>query len=485
MAKHKKTSVQETKNSGRSQPSNSAVAKRVTFALVMVGLIVCAAIAGLYCVLTLTKTKKESRTMVPSIDSMEGALRRQTSPTRIPEEEFAKLKKEEMKLARQVMKDFPDKDESNELMGNLYSRHGNSAEAIKFWERSLQINPKRVDIYERIGKIALDTGEPEKAITLWRKALEMNPKMPGVHNSIAQALIELGRYDEAITELEEESRISPVSILTCFLFAQAYQQQNEYDKARQYYEATIKLNPNFPQAYYGLYRVCVMLKQLDKAREYEAIFKKLRAKERHTYMGRNQDTLADLASLKRGVAKTYLDAERLYRTKGDIQEAERLLLRASQLEPTNTRCRERLASLYYMTGRFQEALYQFEKISQIDPNNAFCYLNIGQVSIRLELVDKAETAYRKAIELSPKQSAGYRELARLYLRMNKKLPEARQLAQKAVTLEKVADNYYVFAWAAEVSGDSASALQAMERAMELEPANLKYRQVYERIKTRN
>lgn len=454
------------KTSEHSQTQTLASRTRVTHPLVL-GLILCLIIAGLYWVLTLTNTKEESPT------------------TLIPEKEFAKLKEEEMKLARRVLKDFPDKDDSNVLMGNLYRRHGNSAEAIKFWERSLEINPKRADVYRRMGKIALDRGEPDKAITLWRKALEIEPDIPGVHSDVARALVELGRYSEAITELEEEGRISPVSILTCFLFAQAYQQQNEYDKARQYYEATIELKPDFPQAYYGLYRVCVRLKQLDKAREYEAIFKKLKAKDRNTYMGRNQDTLADLASLQTGVAKTYLDAERLYRAKGDMQEAERLLQRASQLEPTNTRCRERLASLYYMTSRFQEALYQFEKISQITPDNPSCYFNIGQVSIRLGLMDKAEKAYRKAIKLSPEQSAGYRELARLYLRTNKKLPEARQLAEKAVTLEKIADNYYVFAWAAEVNGDSASALQAMEQATKLEPANLKYRQIYERIKTKN
>lgn len=484
MRKHKTMRDQKSKISEHSQTQTLASRKLVTHPLVL-GLILCLIIAGLYWVLTLTSTKKESRTMEPSIDSMEQALRRPASPTLIPEKEFAKLKKEEMKLARRVLKDFPDKDDSNVLMGNLYRRHGNSAEAIKFWEGSLKINPKRADVYRRMGKLALDTGELEKAITLWRKVLEIKPDMPGVRSDVARALIDLGRYSEAITELEEESRISSVSILTCFLFAQAHLQQNEYDKARQYYEATIGLKPNFTQAYYGLYTLCVRLKQWNKAREYEAIFKKLKAKERNTYLGRDRDTLADLASLQRGVAKTYLEAERLYRAKGDIQEAERLLLRASELEPTNTQCRERLASLYYMTSRFREALYQFEKISQIDPNDPFCYLNIGQVSIRLKLMDKAEKAYRKAIKLSPEQSAGYRELARLYLRTNKKLSEARKLAEKAVTLEKIADNYHVFAWAAEVNGDSASALQAMERAMKLEPANLKYRQIYERIKTRN
>ncbi|MHC4605244.1 MAG: tetratricopeptide repeat protein, partial [Planctomycetota bacterium] len=311
-------------------------------------------------------------------------------------------------LARRVMKDFPDDDGSNVLMGNLYSRHGNSAEAIKFWERSLKINPKRADVYRRMGTLAQETGEPEKAITLWRKALEIKPDMASIRNDVARVLIELGRYSEAIIELEEESRISSVSRLTCFLFAQAYLQQNEYDKARQYYETTIKLKPNFTHAYYGLYRVCVKLKEWDKAQEYEAIFKKLKAQERNTYMGRDHDTFADLTSLKKGVAKTYLDAERLYRGKGDIQEEERLLQRASELEPTNAQCRERLASLYQMSNRIEEALGQFEKMREIQPQNPFCYLNIGILSSQLERFNEASKAFQHTIALAPKKSFGYR-----------------------------------------------------------------------------
>jgi tetratricopeptide (TPR) repeat protein len=412
-------------------------------------------------------------------------LQKPIPSTLTAEQEIAELKKEEMELAQKVMKDFPDSDDSYALMGDLYSRHGNSAEAMKFWKRSLEINPKRSDVYQNMGQLALEKGEFDKAVTLWRKVLEIRPKASGVRNDIARALMDSGKYSQALTELKEEIKISPRSIIAHFLLAEAYLQRKEYDKARKYYEATIELEPNNVHAHHGLITVFSRLGQRDKAKEYLAMFKKLKTKYFNAYMGRHRDTAVDLASVRASTVRMYLGAERLHRVKGDTREAERLLKRASEIEPANTLCLERLASLYYTTNRAPEALEHFERFSQIDPNNAFCYLNIGQVSTSLRLFDKAERAFQKSIALAPSKPGGYKELARLYLRINRKLPQARKLAQRALDLEKTADSYFVLGWASDVNGDQVKALEAMEQAIKLQPHNQKFRRIYERIKARN
>jgi Flp pilus assembly protein TadD len=232
----------------------------------------------------------------------------------------------------------------------------------------------------------------------------------------------------------------------------------------------------------------VRLKQPDKAQKYIAIFKKLKSEELdEQQMSRNPDVIgvAGLTALRRGIAKTYLEAERIYRMSGDAKRVEELLIRASQLEPTNTKCMERLASLYRSTNRVPAALSQFEKMRSIQPNNPFCYLNIGILSTQLNRFGDAEKAFLKAIELAPKRSVGYRYLARLYLRANSRLAEAKKLAEKATVLETTAENYFILSWACDMNGDSASALAAIEKAMRLEPNNLRYRNAYERLKGRN
>ncbi|MHC4535912.1 MAG: tetratricopeptide repeat protein [Planctomycetota bacterium] len=399
-------------------------------------------------------------------------------------QKIAALEKEEMKLIQELMRDFPNSDEALVLIAELYRRHGNSIEAVKYWEKALQVNPKRFDVYRAIGLVVFEKGQNEKAVTAWKKALEINPDIRGLRNNLALALQGLGKHTEAILELENEIQISPRSTLSHYLLGRAYLQLKEYDKAKKHYERVVELQPSHTQAYYGLAMVYTRLKQPNKAREYLSIFKKMKARIADFTKSRDKAeygiTVAPIA-----LSAMAIGAEELYRARGDLQRAEELLRRAQTLDPTNTICLERLASLYQMSNRLPEALSQFEKIRKLQPKDPFCYLNIGILSHQLKRIVDAEKAFQKVIELAPKKSFGYRYLSRLYLRSNSRLAEARKLAEEAVRLEATADNYFILSWACDVHGDTASALAAIEQAMKLEPENPKYKQVYELIKKKN
>ena len=401
------------------------------------------------------------------------------------EEEIAALKEEEMELARHLMNEFPRSDGSHMLMGDLYARHGNSTEAVKFWEKGLEINPTNFDAYRNTGRIALETEQFDRAVEFLRKALEIRPDSADLRSDIAKALMDSGRYAEAITELQQEINIFPLSFTARFQLAEAYRQQKEYDKAIEHYEQTIRLEPEHSHAHYGLAMVYARTGQRDKARQFEAVFRKLRDKIDSVYSSRQSGSREYLASLRASVVKTYLDAERLYRDSGNIAKAEELLNRASGLDRNNTRSLERLASLYYATNRAGKALECFEKVARLDPNNHLSHLNIGRIATQLRMFEKAERALRKAISLAPNNPAGYRELARFYLGTKTNAAQAYSLAKKAITLGRNAEAYFLLGWAADVNGDRIGALQAMEQATKLQPRNPKYRQIYETIKKKN
>jgi tetratricopeptide (TPR) repeat protein len=83
--------------------------------------------------------------------------------------------------------------------------------------------------------------------------------------------------------------------------------------------------------------------------------------------------------------------------------------------------------------------------------------------------------------MAPAQADGYRELAQLYLRAKTRQVEARDLAAQAVKLQPVAANYFLLGWACDVTGDRARALEALQRAVALDPQNQAYQQVLKRI----
>ena len=481
MIKRKKIKGRKRKKPGRSHTTTPSSTRRAPWVLIF-GLIVCAIIVGVFLRWIFSTASDRPKEAKQSSDSFESKA---ATVELTQEEQIAALRKDEMELAGQVLTEFPESDGSCMLMGDLHARHGDSTEAVKFWEKSLEINPKQFDAWRNMGQIALEKEQFDQAVKLLRKALEIRPDAADLRSDIAKALMDSGRYVEAITELQQEIRIFPSSFTAHFQLAEAYRQQKEYDKAIEHYEQTIRLEPEHRHSHYGLAMVYTRIGQRDKGREHLAVFRKLREKVDSIYSMRQVGSREYLVSLRASVVKTYLDAERLYRKSGNTVKVEELLNRASEVDPNNTRCLERLASLYYTSNRAAKALGCFEKMARIDPNNPISYLNIGQIATQLRMFEKAERAFRKTIALAPNDPAGYRELARFYLRTNTNAARAHSLAKKAITLGKSAETYFLLGWAADVNGDRAGALQAMEQAIKLQPTNQKYRQIYERIKNKS
>ena len=382
------------------------------------------------------------------------------------------------------MQDFPGRDGSLAVMGNLWYRHGNAVEAEKFWKETLKVNPKRADVHSSMGWHFLKKGDYEQSIAHYRKALEIQPRLSDVHSNIARALMMSGRPSEAIEELEKEIQIAPKSSFAYFLLGQNYFQRKDYDQAKKYYEMAVTIQPNYANAYYGLTTICAKLGHRDQATVYSATFKKLKAEARKGLKGRKIE-YDDFAETQKNAAITYINVGRMYRENGQLPKAEALLKYAAGLDPNNIVSYLELASLYQADKQIAKALQMHRKISEIQPESAITYLIIGILSGHLKRYDDSEDAFRKLITRAPQKSDGYRELARLYLKTRKNLPLARQLAYKAVSLEANAANCFVFAWACDENGDKVNARAAIERAVKLDPGNKQYQRLHQVIQQRN
>jgi tetratricopeptide (TPR) repeat protein len=365
------------------------------------------------------------------------------------QEQIAALKQEQLELARKLLAEFPNREGALVLIGNVLQFQARGDEADEYWKRALQVNPKRADVYWSLGQRAMLAGNYAEAVSSWRKVLELDPRMPMISGNLALALMGLGQHQEAVDVLEQGRQAGILSAFDYFVLGQGYLQLGQLDKAGACYEAAIQLEPNHTNAHYGLFTVCSRLGQRSKAHEHLATFQKLKAQEMKVLKDRN-DVHSDLLEVRDRVAETYVTARQLYRDPLQAGKAEQLLQRALEIDPSHVTALRGLAEFYLAAGRGAEA----------------------------------EKAYRALIQAAPGLSAGYRELAWLYLRSRTRLPEARQLAEKAVALEPLAVNYFVLSRAYDQNGDAGRALSALKKAVDLEPANSSYRQTYERLRAR-
>ena len=480
--KHRKSSPWEIKTSGYLQPSFLLVHKNVILALVLLLVVFTTVDGAFYVKLLLQTDEKPKLTKQPPVKTEEQVLIPVIEPL-ATEQDVAALKKKELDLAEKLNKDFPGNDDALVVMGNLWLRHGNAVEGLKYLNKALEINPKRTDVYKSMGWLFLKKGELEKSIGHYRKALDIEPQLSDVRSNLGHALMMSGRHDEAIKELEKQVEILPSSDFACFLLGQIYLLKEEYQKAKENYEAAIRIRPNYTNAYYGLTTVCTKLGNREKVKEYSEKFKKLKADGRKSLKGRKVE-YNDFFQTQRSAAITYINVGRMYRENGKLDEAEEQLKQAAGLDTENVICFIELASLYQAKRQPAKTLQMYQKVRDLQPESPISYLMIGILSAHLKRFGDAEEAFSKMITLAPRKSDGYRELARLYLKTGRKLTQARQLAGKAVTLGRTAPNYFVFGWACYAAGDTTNALAAVKRAVELDPDNSQYKLLYKQIQQR-
>lgn len=399
------------------------------------------------------------------------------------EPRIAVLKNEEFALAQKLIKDFPNNTEAIILLGDVHRRWGDIHKAKELWERALQMDPNRTDINSRLARLTFETDEFDKSISLWKKVLQINPTQHGAHLSIARQLIHMGKYQESLEQIKAEIEISGHAPDSYFLLGQAYEHLRDYRKAEEWYSKVIKLQPNHVSACYGLVTVYNRLQQHQKAKYYMTQFKSLKARQQDA-SHRHDPVSITVSFHSRSFARFCQQAAMLYHTVGNQVEVEILLKRAISLQPQDISSMEKLIALYLATDRLPEALPLCRQVQSVDPENLLYRLRTGRLLSYLGHLNEAEKAFEQAIAVVPYDDRSYLELARFYLRKKIKLTEARKLAAKAVSLKARPENYFVLAQAYYVTGDSANALISLERAMELDPDQLKYKQIYQSIRKR-
>ncbi len=404
MKKQRKTKGRGRRHTKRSR-SDAGSARKSTKPVFVLILVSCLLAAGIWGGKTLLQQDDSVQQDEPP-EIVDRPVEESTAePGDEQQEDIASLKEEAVQLAERLIGEFPESEVPFVIMGNIHRYYGNHPEAVKYWERALEKNPRRTDVYDGLGWIAIKNGQSEEGIGFWRKALAIDPAMAGVHNEIAQALLTLGKYSEVVEEAQEELKIRPRSYLAHYLCGQGYLKQKEYEKAKECYETALENQPDSRNAHYGLVTACSRMCLKDDAARYMDRFKELKEKDNAERTEEFRE-YGDLAEAKKKLAEICGDAEKLYRNKADSQMSRRLLERAVVLDPENAQHLRGLAYVYQMAQQLPEALQLYEKATLAEPDNSMNYMNIGNISVQLRQYANAERALRKVTEVAPNMSIG-------------------------------------------------------------------------------
>jgi len=401
-----------------------------------------------------------------------------------PQAEAAALKRKALAVAGQVAEAYPEDPLAYALLGSAYYNTGRSDEATKYLQRCLELSPDQAEAYEILARVAYAKGNLEETARLCREALKRGPATPDVLNRLGRARLDLGQTEEAVRTLRQAVRLSQPTSESSYLLGQAYLQSGEYAQAKESFQRAIALLPDHTQAFFGLYTACMRLGQTEEAGRYREQFQKLEAIDRMdlTDQSAREDTLTGLPMVRETVARTFFGAAQIYRVHEQTGKAAELFRKSAALDADNPVYRSALEAFYVQSKDPAEGVRVFEQLAAEQPKNSLNYMFLGRLQGRMEHFEAAERAYRKVQELAPEWSEGYRALAELYLRADRKPAEARALARRVLELEPSGAHYYLLAMTCLKNNDHVGASEAIKQAVALSPGETKYQEFLQQLK---
>lgn len=385
------------------------------------------------------------------------------------------LRREQMEAAQALLRQHPTGDAAFAL-AMVFNEQGNVTSAIEQWHEGLQMPRESVRLHNR-AEVLAEYGEAlkiqerfDRAEQAFRESLQLQPRREQTLLRLGQLLYARDRAQECLTVLDAGQAKSAAAL---GLRGKACQRLGRFEEARRHFEEALKLDADFADACYGLSVLCARLGAEAEAAGYRARFATLKA-EQQTHGREYRASLSPLHNTRQSLAMTHTTVAWVYRDRGQPEVAERLWRRAAEMDPTNTACRFHLLMLYQQTGRNDDALRMCEEMIRAEPNNPFHQLSRGNLETRRGRITEAGVAYETAHRLGPNRPETCFALAQFYLRADTNLPTAASLAAQAVELSPVAPHQYVLSRAAARTGDRETAVHAIQRACELDPANADY-----------
>lgn len=313
------------------------------------------------------------------------------------------LKDEAIRTVDQLVDAFPDRAVAWTVAARLHQRLGQETEAIRFWEKALEVDPSLDEALFQLGVVARRQGDYATAEKRLASVPEGSPFRREAVALLGEVLLQQGRMGEAVEILEREVREPPFLDKSLLALGQAYMQQKQHGKAKATFERLVEVNPQEPAAYYGLGRIAALEGRAEEAKKFLEQFREVGAVNQGE-LARAARSYEDLATVRRLLGDTLSRSAQVWMDAGRPEEAELAWRKAAVIQPQDRACRESLLMLYDHQGRYREALAVCRQLCRIAPDHGDYWLNAGVLHGRLGELDQARSSLERALQLDPQNS---------------------------------------------------------------------------------
>jgi tetratricopeptide (TPR) repeat protein len=142
--------------------------------------------------------------------------------------------------------------EAHNVIGTILTNQGRTDEALRHFERALEIKPNKYRCLNNLGNLYFRKGEYDEAIAAYERVLEFKRDYPMAHFNLGKTYLEIDQLQPAEQELQEAIALDPNYVKAYHYLGVAYGQRGHHDAATEQFEKALELEPCYGPSYYHL-----------------------------------------------------------------------------------------------------------------------------------------------------------------------------------------------------------------------------------------
>jgi len=300
------------------------------------------------------------------------------------------------RILQRLTDTFPDYDEGWSLAGYLALTQANLAQAAAAFDRSVRLNPYRLEDHLLRVNSLLDLGDLELANRELQAAARKAPQHPGVYFARARLLLESDKAEEALEQLQKILALDPDHKPSLYLAGAANVSAGNPTTALGQLSQFVTAHPHHVGARLLQGRVYLQLNDKESAR---VVAQKLLAEYPENMAARV--LLAETGDNPLSAGLMALHAGREALLKNDLALAHQHFIAALELDPALMEARQALVGIAMAEGDIDRAIEIVADGLQRQPDNLPGLLNLAAIHAQTGDESSTVAVLQRAVEIHP------------------------------------------------------------------------------------
>lgn len=370
-----------------------------------------------------------------------------------------------------------------QALANIANRRGLMKEAIKYYEKAVEINQTDTDAITKIADFYVQISDSTKAMEYYDMALKIDAKYSAAIIGKTEIYVLLAQKEKIYLELAKLDLKTLTNPQLLARVAKIYSNIGDKAKALDFYDMAIKSDPSYTEPYIA--KAQILLMDFNKVKDLDQILVVLEklGKDRYPYHlikaiidHKNADYNSAAEHFRIAEEKNSAGDERVYFFYGEFlkdqqkyAEASDMLRRAYKADPENYDYMQSYIDSLEKEKKWKSVISMLESKTFLEKRKYKSYASLANAYLHTKEYEKALAAINHALELNTQNTYVYYLKAKILYTMGR-YDEAEKEIDTAVVIDmKNFENYMLYARVLSKRGDYKGAVEKIEAAEKIDP----------------